>query len=381
MRCLSCTLGVVFFMAGHAVAAEVGAASQPAKAPAPAPAPAGATPGAPKIPASAAPASPTPAAAPAPVPVAPPATPQPKAGDAPPSQYYVEPGFAAPTPGATPPPDSAAPGAPPATEGAPPPPPGAPPPPPNDVTEIYEPPPPGFSPGDPVFEPQPLPEPHHIAPRTSLWVGARLGWFVPFGSAFARGVPVGSYGDVNLKGVPWRDYVSSGPMFEIDLGARLSRNYNVFVLWERAQLGSGRGDSDAQSPSGSSPLGKSSRGDTDFWGVGVRATSNPDDIGFVTELAIGYRRARAKYDGPNQTEIQFTDAPFEARLGFGADFRVNRVVTLSPMVTLGVGSFGTIDRVSGGTVADHTQADDQMDGHAWATFTFGGSFDILSSKR
>ena len=369
MRCVSRALSVAFLVAGHAVAAEPGAAGTPPNV-APA-APAKPAPVAPKTPPPAAPASAPPAAPP-------PAVATPKAGDAPPSQYYVEPGFAAPPASATPPPASAAPGAPPPADGAPLAPPGPPPPPPAGVTEIYEPPPPGFFPGDPVFEPQPLPEPHHVAPRSSLWVGARLGWFVPFGSAFARGVPTGSYGDVNLKGVPWRDYVSSGPMFEIDLGARLSRNYNVFALWERAELGSGRGDPDAQSPTGASPVGKSKSGDTDFWGVGIRATSDPDDIGFVTELAIGYRRARAKYDGE---EIQFTDAPFEARLGIGADFRMNRVVTLSPMVTLGVGSFGTIDRVSGSTVADHTRGDDQMDGHAWATFTIGGSFDVLSSKR
>ncbi|MES1174506.1 MAG: hypothetical protein ABUL62_09255 [Myxococcales bacterium] len=369
MRCVSRLLSVVFLVAGHAVAAEPGAVGAPPKV---APAePAKPAPVAPKTPAPAAPAS---AAPPAPAPAAA----APKAGDAPPSQYYVEPGFAAPPPGATPPPASAAPDAPPSAGGAPAAPPGPPPPPPAGATEIYEPPPPGFFPGDPVFEPQPLPEPHHLAPRTSLWAGARLGWFVPFGSAFARGGPVGSYGDVNLKGVPWRDYVSSGPMFEIDLGARLSRNYNVFALWEHAELGSGRGDPDAQSPTGASPVGKSKSGDTDFWGVGIRATSDPDYIGFVTELAIGYRRARAKYDGE---EIQFTDAPFEARLGMGAEFRLNRVVSLSPMVTIGVGSFGTIDRVSGNTIADHTQADDQMDGHAWATFTIGGSFDVLSSKR
>lgn len=355
-------------------------AAEPASAsPPPAGASAAPTPSAAKGPAPTT-ATPAPRAVTAPgAPSSQPATAaKPEAGDAPPGQYYVEPGFAARLVGATPPPASAAPGAPPPPDGAPPPPPGPPPPPPAGATEIYEPPPPGFFPGEPVFEPQPPPEPHHVAPRTSLWVGARVGWFIPFGNAFARGVPVGDQGDLNLKGVPWRDYVSSGPMFEIDVGARLSRSYNVFAIWERAELGAGRGDADAQSPSGASPVGKSKSGDTDFWGVGIRASSDPDYIGFVTELAIGYRRARAKYDGE---EIQFSDAPFEARLGIGADFRMNRVVTLSPMVTLGVGSFGTIDRVRGSTIADHTRSDDQMDGHAWATFTIGGSFDVLSSKR
>ena len=344
MRRGSCALGVLFFIAGHAAAAEPGNASAPAVSAAPT------------------------AVKPAPAP--------PKAGAAPPAEYYVEP--SAPPSDAAPPAGVAPAAEVPASPGAAPPsttpdsgPPGPPPPPPGDANAIYEPPPPGFYPPDgPVFEPPPPPEPHHVAPRTSLWLGARVGWFIPFGSAFARGTRVGD--GVNYKGVPWRNYVGSGPMFEIDAGARLSRNYNVFALWERAQLSSGNGDPDDTS------VGKSKSGDTDFYGVGVRATSDPDRVGFITELAIGYRRARAKYDG---SEIQFTDAPFEARLGIGADIRLSDLFSLSPLVTVGVGSFGKIERASRNGVADQMQRDDQADGHAWATFTIGGNFDLFGSKH
>jgi len=339
MRCGSSTLSAVFLFTGHALAANPGAASPPPKAPPPGT-----------------------------------AKPAPKAGDAPPPEYYVEPASAAPDAGrSAPPPVSAAPGAaPPNVDAAAPVPPGPPPPAPTDGPTVYEPPPPGFYPGEPVFEPPPPPEPHHIAPRTALWLGARVGWFMPFGNAWARGVGDAN-GNLNLKGVPWRDYVSSGPMFELDLGARLSRNYNLFALWERAQLGDGRGDSAT-----TGLPGHTNGGDTDFWGIGIRASSDPDHVGFVTELALGYRRARAKYDGG---ELQFTDAPFEARLGVGADIRLNRMVTLSPMFTLGVGSFGKIERVSAGSVADQMGVDDQADGHAWATLSMGGNFDLLGSRK
>lgn len=337
-------LGAFFLLAGHAVAAEPGAASPPAK--------------------SAAPAAPKPPPAPPP----PAAAPTPKAGDAPPPEYYVEP--SAPT--EAPPlaaPAAASPGAPPRSAAPPSGPPGPPPPPPSDPNgaQIYEPPPPGFYPGEPVFEPPPPPEPHHVAPRTALWLGARVGWFIPFGSAWSR-PQQDANGNFTQHGVPWRDYVASGPMFELNAGARLSRAYNVFGIWEHSELGSGQGDADLGVP-------KSNSGDSDFWGIGIRATSDPDRIGFVTELAIGYRRARAKYDGG---EIQFTEAPFEARLGFGAEFRINRFVSLSPMATLGVGSFGKIQTGSGQNLQG---PNDQDDSHAWATLTFGGNFDLLGSKR
>jgi hypothetical protein len=294
----------------------------------------------------------------------------PRAGDAPPPEYYVEPSTGpapAPVPGASPPPASAAPGAPPASAGEPPAPPGPPPPPPEGEA-IYEPPPPGFFSGEPVVEPPPPPEPHHIAPRTALWLGARVGWFIPFGNVWARRTS-----DVTVDGVPWRDYSTSGPMFELDAGVRLSRNYNLFALWERAQLGAGRGDA------ASGIAGKADHGDSDFWGVGVRASSDPDRTGFVTELALGYRRARAVYD--DGTEVQFTDAPFEARLGVGADIRLNRVVSLSPMFTLGVGSFDKIESVTRGGVTDITGSNAQADGHAWATLSIGGHFDLLGSRH
>ncbi len=223
--------------------------------------------------------------------------------------------------------------------------------------QIYEPPPPGFA---PPFEPPPPPEPHHLAPRTALWLGARVGWFIPFGDAWARSTRAG------VTSVPWSDYASSGPMFELNGGVRLSRNYSVFALWERARLGSGQGDH------ATTLGGKADHGDSDFWGVGVRATSDPDRIGFVTELAIGYRRARSKFD--NGDEIQFTDAPFETRLGIGADFRLNRLLTLSPMATIVWVRSARSRTVSNGEIRDATAPYDQSGRARLGHVHFGRTF-------
>lgn len=217
------------------------------------------------------------------------------------------------------------------------------------------------------MEPPPPPEPRHLAPRTSLLLGARTGLFIPWGDLFARRTLGGG-----VYGVSWSDYSSPGPMFELNAGARLSRHYSVFALWERAWLGSGNGDT-----SSTTLTGRADHGDTDFWGGAVRASTNPDGVGFVTELAIGYRRARAVYD--DGAEIQFTNSPFETRLGLGADFRLNRFVTLSGMATIGFGTFGTIETVSKNVIYDETRHA-QADSHAWTTFTVGGHFDLFGSN-
>jgi hypothetical protein len=211
--------------------------------------------------------------------------------------------------------------------------------------------------------------PRHVAPKTSLWLGGRVGWFIPAGNVFARGTPQGDF--IVLDGVAWSNYASSGPMFELDLGLRLARNYNLFALWERAQLGSGDAMNNIQ--------GGQAGGDTDFWGLGLRASSDPDDIGFITELALGYRRARATWE--DGTELQFTGGVLEGRIGLGADIRLGPAFTLSPLATVGVGSFGDVEWQSpDGTKTNAFGPLDQADGHAWFTLTVGGHFDLAGSK-
>jgi hypothetical protein len=218
-----------------------------------------------------------------------------------------------------------------------------------------------------IWEPPPPPpplQPIHVAPKTSLWGGVRLGWFVPFGGVYARGDEVNGF--LERRSVPWRDFVSSGPVFELQLGARLSRNYNVFALWERAELGRGDGDT----------LGSPEDSSTDFWGVGLRASSDPDRVGFLTEVALGYRRARTEFkDG---SALELTEGVLEARIGIGADIRLSPTFSLSPMATAGVGSFGDVNRVSSDGVATDLIGDlDEHDAHGWFTIGLGAHVDLL----
>jgi len=293
------------------------------------------TAGPPVAPEPAAPPGPPAAPAPAPAPAAPPAS-----DSATPPGFYVEsaPAEAAPAPA----PNSPSP-------------------------PIFEPPPPG---APAIYEPVPPPVPHHRAPRTALWVGARLGWFVPFGSAYAHGVRDPD-GFLILAPVPWKNYVSSGPAFELDAGVRLARAYNLFGLWQRAELGSGSVENDL--------YGGQKGGDTDYFAVGLRASSDADSIGLVTELAIGYRQARAVWN--DGTELRMTGGVLEGRIGVGADIRLSSILSLSPLLELGVGSFDRLRRVtSTGASYDQLGVNDAPGSHGWVTLGIGGHADLLGGK-
>ena len=151
------------------------------------------------------------------------------------------------------------------------------------------------------------------------------------------------------------------------MGARLGRNYNVFLLWERASLGRGSLKPD--------PRGEQDGGETDFFALALRVSSDPDKIGFLTEIALGARRMKTTW--ANGDELRLTDAPFEARLGLGADIRISPAFSLSPLLTVGVGSFGEAEFVAAdGTSIPATDDYDARTGHGWLTLQLGAHFDI-----
>jgi hypothetical protein len=140
-------------------------------------------------------------------------------------------------------------------------------------------------------------------------------------------------------------------MYELDAGARLARRYTLFLAWERAQLGGGRersgvdsngdGETDHEQP-------RSRRAESDLFGLGARFSSNADRVGLLVEMLVGWRRMRAvwseaKVPSGAPTELVMHNAPFEVRFGLGADIRLSRTFSLSPMGTIGAGVFRDID--------------------------------------
>ncbi len=211
-----------------------------------------------------------------------------------------------------------------------------------------------------------------LAPNYSLWFGIGAGWTLPFGDLWGACRSFDVVGRcATIASVPTHDYVAQGPALEMDLGARLSRYYNFYGLWEHSWLGAGS--------AASADRGQPQHGDTDFFALGLRVSTDPDDLGFMLDIAVGSRRMRARWaDG---TELQMTDAPFETRMGIGADVRLSDHWSLTPMLSLGLGSFGKAEWVlPDHTVQSATQPGDVALTHGWVGLQMAAHVDALGTR-
>ncbi len=209
-------------------------------------------------------------------------------------------------------------------------------------------------------------------PPYSLWLGPGLSWSVPFGDLWGRCSGFDAYGRCALiEDVPVSTFFGSGPALEIDAGARLGRHYNLYALWERTWFSKGNG--------GESGGARQSRGESDFLALGLRVTTVPEKIGFVLDVAVGTRRMRARWqDG---TELQLTDAPFETRLGVGADVRLDENWSFTPLLHLGLGSFGRMQWVlPDKTIEPASAPGDVALTHGWVGLQVSAHADILGSR-
>lgn len=211
-----------------------------------------------------------------------------------------------------------------------------------------------------------------LVPDTALWLGVGAGWTFPFGDLWGTCRGVDSFGQcASVSAVRTRDYVAPGPALELDVGARLARHYNLYGLWEHSWLGSGSATS--------ADRGQPAHADSDFFALGLRVSTDPEQVGFMLDLAVGSRRMRAQWsDG---TQLQFTEAPLETRLGIGADVRLNDSWSLAPLLYLGVGSFGKVQWVNpDGTVQKATQPGDIALSHGWVGLQMAVHVDAFGTR-
>ncbi len=232
---------------------------------------------------------------------------------------------------------------------------------------IFEPPLPGPATD---IEPPDGTKPDHRAPKYALTLGARVGWLIPSGNLWHDGFIVDRICCL-YESRAWDDVASPGPMLELDAGARISRNYVVFGFWEFASLGKGDVVGDE--------FGGQSRGQTHHIGAGMRFSSNPDDLGIILEIALGWRRFQAEWEGG--TKLTATDDFLSTRIGLGMEWRVSRSFTLTPMATIGGGVFEEIEwEFADGSKAGAFGDLSSTAQHTIGTLQVGGHFDLLQSR-
>jgi hypothetical protein len=96
-------------------------------------------------------------------------------------------------------------------------------------------------------------------------------------------------------------------------------------------------------------------------------------VGFVVDLGIGYRWFREEWDTASMKLAGFG----EFRAGFGADIRITRGFSLSPLFMFSTGEFH--DRSV--TLAGQPEAPvpSYTGSHGTVTLTVGGHFDLGAS--
>jgi hypothetical protein len=226
-------------------------------------------------------------------------------------------------------------------------------------------------PADAVHEPRPPTPVRHWGPLNALWIGARGGVLFPSGSLYKddnasnSSNPNAFLTGNELASTGFASFAGPGPSGELDLGARFARHFIAYVLWEHGWLWKGN---QVWSDWG----GGNQSASTDLAGAGMRWSSNPDRIGVAVDLALGYRWLRSSWqDGTSIVLKGFG----ESRLGIGADIRVHKALSLSPMFNIGVGTFSdrNLHLGSGGD----QQLGDRGAAHTTIGLTFGAHFDVL----
>lgn len=214
----------------------------------------------------------------------------------------------------------------------------------------------------------PPPQPKHLAPRSSFWVGARPGVLFPLGSMWLDGQPVGELCCVDSVR-PFGEFAGPGPSLGLDAGVRFGRHYQAFLFWERAWLSSGalHGAFGGQEGAISS-----------MFGGGFRFNTHPDALGMILELGLGYRTFEAEWQ--SGTRLAAADDLFSTRVGFGAGWRLNELYTIELLALIGGGSFTDIEwTFADGSKQDALTAYDRYGQYIPLGIQFAFHWDVVGS--
>lgn len=168
---------------------------------------------------------------------------------------------------------------------------------------------------------------------------------------------------------PFSEFAGPGPSLGLDLGVRFARHYQAFAFWERAWLSSG-GLEDA--------FGGQKNTSTSMFGGGFRFSTHPDAIGMVVELSLGYRTFEAEWE--SGTQLTASDDLFSTRLGFGVEWRINRLTTAELLLMVGGGAFTDVKwNFADGTSRDALTGYDRYGQYIPFGIQFASHWDVISS--
>jgi hypothetical protein len=220
-----------------------------------------------------------------------------------------------------------------------------------------------------IYEPPPPAQPWRRSPWNALFVGVKVGALFPFGMAFATY----QYGYYEY-GESWNGLAAGGPSLEADVGARLGRQFIVYGFIEHAWMTNGT-DSTWRYPTDPTkiPFGDQLSASTDYTGLGFRWSSNPDRVGILFDVGLGYRWFRERWSSGAE---MFLHGFGEFRLGAGADIRISRAFSVTPLFSVSSGVFSNREwTIPGQGTSEITGS--MTGGHGTLNFTVGGNFDFF----
>jgi hypothetical protein len=222
-----------------------------------------------------------------------------------------------------------------------------------------------------VYELPPPAPPMHRSPYASLFVGARAGALFPFGHAYATGRDYYSeYGE------DWAGLATGGPLLELDVGVRFARHFTLYGFWEHAWMGKGS-DPSWRAPAPGSNFGNQQSATTDYPGLGFRWSSRPSSVGFLIDLGLGYRWFHESWSSGAKMDFEGFG---EFRLGLGADIRVTRLFSLTPLMSVSTGSFSDRQVTIPGE-GKRDIANTFSGSHGTLTLSVGGNFDLFATDN
>jgi hypothetical protein len=158
-------------------------------------------------------------------------------------------------------------------------------------------------------------------PTRSLWTGAQIGVFAPYG---------GLYSGRDFVTTGFQQLASPGPAMQVDLGGRIARHFTVYGFWEYTSLGRG------SSATWTEARGGQTSANTNAVGLAARWMSNPGGFGFIVDVGLGYRWFAARWSDGTSMDLGGLG---DLRLGLGADVSFSSTVAVSLMVALYTGAF------------------------------------------